>query len=87
MTPTTTTVEQLVQHYFSDFAQLELRGLIFFYDQLHNDPTPGRDALIHAGAVLTDENNTFLGHYRTDDYTTLPLSVRSICQHYLQKYN
>ena len=86
MTPTSN-IEQLVRQYFSDFAQLEVRGLLFFYAQLRNDPTPGRYELIQAGAALPDELNSFLGHYRKADYTTTPLTIRSICQNYLQMYS
>ena len=76
----------LVRLYFSDLAQLEVYGLLHHYALLNSDTTPDRDALIGHGTTLSDEEDVFIGHYRTVNGPIIPLTVRSVCQHYVQKY-
>ena len=73
--------------HFGDIVQLEQDGLVRHYEALHASTVPNRRALIEIGANLNDSYNPFLGHYRSLDSTTFPLSVRSVCQHYLAKYS
>ena len=79
-------VIHLVKRYFLDMAQLEVYGLVHHYNLLHSDTTPNRDALIMQGSQLPDEQDVFIGHYRSLNGPIIPLTVRSICQHYIQRF-
>ena len=77
----------LVSAHFGDIVQLEQDGLLKHYEDLHADEVPDRRFLLEAGAQLSDTSNLFLGYYRTAGCTCVGLSVRSVCQNYLDKYD
>jgi|SaaInlV_165m_DNA_1040744.scaffolds.fasta_scaffold157951_2 hypothetical protein len=83
-----TPTELLVLKHFGDIAQLETYGLLHFYEQMNADSEVAeRRQLLVAGAALSNEDDVFLGYYRTASGGTVPLTVKSVCENYILKYN
>jgi len=78
-------VEQLILPFFSDMDQVHNDGLSKTYLKIRNLEVPNKLDLIIAGSLFSDKDS-FIAWYTTKDNETIPLSVRGVCEHYLNIY-